>query len=396
MALSSKVRGTIVAVLVFIFGIIHFGLGIGIARDYSRYKDIFRQSVALAIYDLIIGIFGTVVGILSIVVITTQRINLYRPAAICSLVLGVLTLGSLITALALNSQAIGYVRSRLTYRMSSFTSIGDSLSVVNDIQTRYECCGENLWLDWAQVVLNPASTNAAGAVSGPGSSNTIITSGSGSTSSLSNSDSGIFGSTSNSGSGIFSSSSQSKTGSRRRRQDWDRGSKTLQQPMHRKRDISVPNSNGNIYNLPSNYSIYLPLSCCTGGGTSSGNSLGGVCTFNAGNGSTNFYVRGCLEPISNTVVSQITGMAVINVCLAILAFVFVLVLMHMIPSENQAQDKNGLYDGTQQTQYQQVQNSGSIMNPAAPSPYYNYSASSFVSPTHDYSNYANPTYTVYQ
>ena len=76
MALSSKVRGTIVAVLVFIFGIIHLGVGIGIARDYSRYKDIFRQSVALAIYDLIIGILGTIVGILSIVIITTQRLNL--------------------------------------------------------------------------------------------------------------------------------------------------------------------------------------------------------------------------------------------------------------------------------------------------------------------------------
>ncbi|CAF1225823.1 unnamed protein product [Adineta ricciae] len=385
MALSSKVRGTIVAVLVFIFGIIHLGLGIGIARDYSRYKDIFRQSVALAIYDLVIGIFGTIVGILSIVIITTQRLNLYRPAAICSLVLGVLTLGSLIAALALNSQAIDYVRSRLTYRMRSFTSTADSISVVNDIQTRYKCCGENLWLDWAQVVLNPASTNATGAVSSPDSSNTIITSGSGSTNSLSNLDSGIFG-----------SSSRSRAGNRRRRQDWHRGSKILQQPVRRKRDISVSNSNNNIYNLPSTYSIYLPLSCCTGGGISSGNSLGGVCTFNAGNGSRNFYVRECLEPISNTVVSQITGMAVINVCLAILAFVFVLVLIHMFPSENQAQDKNGLYDGTQQAQYQQAQSSGSAMNLAAPSPYYNYSASSYVSPTHNYSNYTTPTYTVYQ
>ena len=189
--------------------------------------------------------------------------------------LGVLTLASLIAALALNSQAIGYVRSRLTYRMSSFTSIGDSISVVNDIQTRYECCGENLWLDWAQVVLNPASTNAAGAVSGPDSSNTIITSGSGSTSSLSNSNSGTVGSILNSSSGIFSSSSHSRTGNRRRRQDWHRGSMVLQQSMRRKRDISVPNGNGNLYNLPSTYSIYLPLSCCTGGGVSSGNSLGG-------------------------------------------------------------------------------------------------------------------------
>ena len=68
----------------------------------------------------------------------------------------------------------------------------------------------------------------------------------------------------------------------------------------------------------------------------------------------------------------------------------------MVPPENQAQDKNVLYDGTQQTQYQQVQNGGSAMNSAAPSPYYNYSASSPVPPTQSYPNYAAPTYTVYQ
>lgn len=386
MALSAKVRGIIVAALVLAFSIIHFGVGVGIARKYNDYRDIFKQSVGLAIYNAIFGAFGIAVGILSLVVILTQRSNLFRPASICALVLGILSLASLIAALALNSQSIGYLRSRMEYRMNSYNSNDDSIAIVDNLQLSYGCCGENLWLDWGRIALGTA---ALGAGTG-GTGSTIITTGTGTGTGLNT------GTGTGTGTGLNTGTGSVLGGSgRKRREDLHQESDSLRQAMRLRRDV-VPTSS--LYGLPSTYTINLPLSCCkTGGGaTTTSNTLGGYCVFNAGNSTNNFYVSGCLGPVANTIVSQITGMAVINVCLTILSFVFVLVLTHMVPPKNTAEDKDDLQDETQQPQYQGMQNGGYAMNPTMQNAQYNYSTANTAPPMYSTPVYAAPTYTVYQ
>jgi hypothetical protein len=46
--------------------------------------------------------------------------------------------------------------------------------------------------------------------------------------------------------------------------------------IRRKRQIL--GSNGNVYNLPTSYSIVLPFSCCQNGAASNGQSFGGCKT----------------------------------------------------------------------------------------------------------------------
>lgn len=382
MALSAKTRGIIVAALVLILSIIHLAVGIGIARGYNRHKDVFKQSVSLAIYNAIFGAFGIVVGILGLFVIVTQRSSLFRPASICSLVLGVLSVASLITALILNSQSISYLRSRLEYRMNSYNSNDDSISIVDGIQTRYDCCGENLWLDWSRISLG-VPTVAVGSNSNSGG--TIITTGSNG------------GNTVGTGSTINGVSTIGGSG-RKRREVLHQVSDPLSQAMRLRRDTGV--STSNFYGLPSNYGFNLPLSCCKNGGASTSNTIGGWCVFNSANSSTNFYVSGCLGPVANTIASQITGIAVINVCLAILAFVFLLVLTHMVPPKNEAKDKDDQQDETQQP-YQPMQNGGYVMNSTVPYAQASYPAAdsypqTYSAPAYSAPIYAAPTYTIYQ
>ncbi|CAF1584056.1 unnamed protein product, partial [Adineta steineri] len=278
MALPKELPLYIVGALIIIFGIIHLGVGIGITAGYSKYSDVTRQSVGLSIFNIIVGLYAMAVGILSLVAVTIKLYHIVRPAAICSLVLGIVALASLIAALALNSQAIGYVRSRLSYRLYSYASIDGSQGVMDTIQTNYHCCGENLWLDWATVSLSVPTVP-------------VVTSGIGK--------------------------------KRRRRSDHEQSyaeQSPLLQGVRQRRQATTVNSGS--YNLPSGYSINLPYSCCkTGGIGNSGNSIGGTCVYSSSNNTNSFYVGGCLAPVSNDVVVQITGIAVINVVLTILAFV---------------------------------------------------------------------------
>ncbi|CAF1014078.1 unnamed protein product, partial [Rotaria sordida] len=140
------------------------GVGIGIVAKYSRYHDIFRQSVGLAGYNIVIGFFSIAVGILGIVVIVRQHSGLSKIAALAAFILGVLALVSIIVGLVLNSQAIGYIKSRLSYRMNSYIEDQTSIDVIDDVQSKYECCGENLWLDWARSQLGSLPTGGGSSV----------------------------------------------------------------------------------------------------------------------------------------------------------------------------------------------------------------------------------------
>ncbi|CAF4148511.1 unnamed protein product [Adineta steineri] len=358
MALPKELPLYIVGSLIIIFGIIHLGVGIGITAGYSKYSDVTRQSVGLSIFNIIIGLYAMAVGILSLVAVTIKLYHIVRPAAICSLVLGIVALASLIAALALNSQAIGYVRSRLSYRLYSYASIDGSQGVMDTIQTNYHCCGENLWLDWATVSLSVPTVP-------------VVTSGS--------------------------------SNKRRRRSNHEQSyaeQSPLLQGVRQRRQATTVNSGS--YNLPSGYSINLPYSCCkTGGIGNSGNSIGGTCVYSSSNNTNSFYVGGCLAPVSNDVVVQITGIAVINVVLTILAFVFVPILSSWHTTNNL--DGKQTADGTngqpqpqeqqeqqqqqqQPQQMQQNQNGGYYMNNTYPNAYYSYPA-----PTNNMVSYAAPT-----
>jgi hypothetical protein len=74
--------------------------------------------------------------------------------AITNIVLVVFALASLITALIIHSLAIDSVSSRFLNYMNNYENDQDSRNIVNQIQTNYDCCGSNTWLDWSGLLLN--------------------------------------------------------------------------------------------------------------------------------------------------------------------------------------------------------------------------------------------------
>ncbi len=67
--------------------------------------------------------------------------------------MGIITLISLITALALSGQAATYLHDTITDDMNNYGSDQDAIDTIDILQTTYQCCGVNLWLDWARVSL---------------------------------------------------------------------------------------------------------------------------------------------------------------------------------------------------------------------------------------------------
>lgn len=97
--------------------------------------------------------------------------------------------------------------------------------------------------------------------------------------------------------------------------------------------------------------------------------------FSGSNGTGGFYVEGCLSYVGDRVVSQISGIAVINVCLAVLAIVIIPVLAKMFPQgfdPNNPNNKQPLANHPQQEP--QMQNGGYAPdnNNMQPSTYYSY------------------------
>ena len=97
-----------------------------------------------------------------------------------------------------------------------------------------------------------------------------------------------------------------------------------------------------------------------------------VCSYN-GNGTNNFYVEGCIAPVADVLVLQITGLAIINLCLAILSFVLLPVLMRMFPATF---DPTNPYNkpplSYQREQEQQFPNGGYYVTNPDPNAYYSY------------------------
>jgi hypothetical protein len=82
------------------------------------------------------------------------------------------------------------------------------------------------------------------------------------------------------------------------------------------------------------------------------------CNFNPQNTTGSFYINGCIQPVANVVVSQITGIVFVNTFLVILAFVFIPILVRVFPSildPNNPDNKQPLPDEMYQGQQQQQQ-----------------------------------------
>jgi hypothetical protein len=168
--------------------------------------------------------------------------------------LGVITLASLIAALVLSSQSISFIRTRLSQNMNTYIEDQSAIDVTDKIQTKYECCGVHLWLDWARISLGVATGTGTG--TGAGTSMSAIRS--------------------CDRASLFPLR-LAITGRRRRHVDQHSSSFLSRSVRLGRQVISDPivHNPSNIYNLPSNYGFNLPLSCCKSGGTSPSTSVGG-------------------------------------------------------------------------------------------------------------------------
>ncbi len=75
-------------------------------------------------------------------------------ATVASFLMGILAIGSLIAALVISGQSVGYLRDTITDNMHDYATDEDSKDTIDLIQTDYNCCGVNLWLDWGSVQLD--------------------------------------------------------------------------------------------------------------------------------------------------------------------------------------------------------------------------------------------------
>jgi len=67
MVFDRRMRAIILTSVLLIFGIIHFGVGVGIVAEYNKYHDVFVQQVGLSGFNIVVGIFGIAVGIVGLI-----------------------------------------------------------------------------------------------------------------------------------------------------------------------------------------------------------------------------------------------------------------------------------------------------------------------------------------
>lgn len=158
------------------------------------------------------------------------------------------------------------MRARLLYRMNTYIETQSSVGIIDMIQSKYQCCGVNLWLDWATVSLGTTQTGT-GVTTGTGTSSGTST-----------------GTNTGTGTAASKSTTNIETGNNdrksllfliatgRRRRHLELPSSPLVKAVRQRRQVTT---GGSVYNLPSTYTMNLPLSCCIDGGTTTGNTIGG-------------------------------------------------------------------------------------------------------------------------
>lgn len=79
MAAPGRTPALIVVGLIIAFGIIHFGASIGVVTRYRGYHDVFRPSIGLSGYNIVIGVYAVAVGIVCMIGILQERPALSKP-----------------------------------------------------------------------------------------------------------------------------------------------------------------------------------------------------------------------------------------------------------------------------------------------------------------------------
>jgi hypothetical protein len=104
-----------------------------------------------------------------------------------------------------------------------------------------------------------------------------------------------------------------------------------------------------------------------------------ACVYNGNDDLSAFYIDGCLGPVANLATAQTAGIAVINTCLLILAFVFGAELINIYPRKpkSDAQNNNKQQESSQTNNQEQNQpyphQYGQYYSPNTdPNSYYNY------------------------
>jgi hypothetical protein len=173
-----------------------------------------------------------------------------RIVAVASIALAFFALVSLITALIINALAINYASSRFSNHMNNYASNQDSRNIVDKIQTNYACCGNNIWLDWADVSLNAttnitsaAVTAAAATITGNVTTGTAVTM----NSKIINND--------------IETADKIVVPLDKITDDSNFKSSTLQNSVRRRRQTQ--SNYGGILGLPTSFIVTLPQSCCT-------------------------------------------------------------------------------------------------------------------------------------
>jgi hypothetical protein len=134
----------------------------------------------LSIFNIVISGYGIIIGLFGLIAVITGRPALSKYllfilkiitymfffqdkvlAAGCTL-LSICAFISLIVALVINLFAIDYISSHFLNNMNSYKDSSVARNIVNNIQTKYDCCGDNIWLDWSRVSLDATMPTAGG------------------------------------------------------------------------------------------------------------------------------------------------------------------------------------------------------------------------------------------
>jgi len=170
--------------------------------------------------------------------------NLGKVVCGISVVLGIFALASLITALVINAKSPSYVRSHFTSDMLVYQTNPGAQNKIDLLQIKYQCCGTNLWIEWANAGLNTNSSSVATTVSTVTTTTTVST--------ITNTTSSASGKKRNIAH-IFNDLHPQQL-------------IQLADYSRKKRQAAI---NGNVYGgidgLPITFGVVLPRSCCTAG-----------------------------------------------------------------------------------------------------------------------------------
>ncbi|UJR30652.1 hypothetical protein I4U23_018176 [Adineta vaga] len=372
-----RLFGIVFMALILIFAIIHLGVSISIIVKVRNYADIFKPERGLAIFNVVLSIYGIVIGIFGLLALLTNRLILGKITAFASIALAFFALVSLITALIINSLAINYASSHFESRLVDYQNSQNSRNIVDKIQTSYDCCGSDTWLDWMTVGLNATA---------PSTNNTVTTIATGLNTTTAatqfnittTTDGGIIFTTTTATTSttteivIVSNTTTVFTVSSTTNADTTSSTITadttvlagkmfnndVQTGVRRKRQAQTDTDA--IVGLLTSISVTLPQSCCTNDLSSTDNLANLYCISNANNVTNTIHPNGCSKKLGKFAVGQTLGLAVINSFLVVLSIAVIPLLLEKDSSQNYTQS---MPNNPQIAQYQQYSNEPYQYNP---------------------------------